>query len=108
MRLMVTDMEFATNSNGTSIGIMARVFIENRTTTTTRTLVAMIGGGGPAGQGGTASPVTGFSVSAGGRIVADALATSQAGYPTTFYTYPQNGTQGYHTILLRGYVVAEE
>ena len=107
VRLMVTDVEFATTITA---GVVARLYVENRTTTTTRNLVALVPGASSSSYGGQASPVTGFSVSPAGRIVADAVDHSRPAYPAaTFpqFAYPQN-SGSYHLLLLRGYEVTEE
>jgi hypothetical protein len=110
MRLIVTDVEFASSySNHQGAGMTGRVFIENRTTSTTRTIAALIPPG-TGGQSGKASPGTGFSVSAGGRLVADALYSTGASYTISIsssYGYPQN-VNDHHLFVLRGYLVTEE
>jgi len=109
-RLFITDVDWA-GAGLSSARLMLRVFVENRTTASTRSLVytafALVsttstGSGGTEYGGVNSGIVTGFSVGPNGRIVCDVVGNNQptAAFTTTGTSVP--------TVILRGYVVSEE
>jgi hypothetical protein len=108
-RLVVTEVDWC-GAGITSPRLMLRVFVENKTTSTTRSLVysafawvgAYTGSGGTEYGGVNSGIVTGFSVGPTGRLVCDVVGNSQ---PTVALTV--TGTVN-PTVILRGYLVSEE
>jgi hypothetical protein len=108
-RLFITDVDWA-GAGVSSARLMLRVFVENRTTASTRSLVyaayaqvnTVTGSGGTEYGGVNSGIVTGFSVGPNGRIVCDVVGNNQ---PTVAFT--TTGTSA-PTVILRGYVVSEE
>lgn len=107
--LIVTDVDWAGYCSS-SVQVMLRVWIENRTTASTRNLVytafAIVGNitssGGSQYGGVTSSPVSGFAVGPGGRLVCDVVPHST---PTLAFT--TTGSVG-PTVILRGYLVQDQ
>jgi hypothetical protein len=111
-RMIVTDIEALGQMQSSTESSVLRLFIENRTTSTSRTLAATrycriesdgyVNSGNAMGFGD--APLTGFTLLPSGKLVADL--TSQSTNPTTA-TYPQSTTSSL-TVIVRGYLVSDE
>jgi len=108
-RLIVTDVDWAGQQPFGNAPIL-RIYAENKTTSTTRNVVFMnwcwisTTGGSYASGGGNSNMTTGFSISSGARLTADAaFATAPtASFPASFNNFSYSGL-----IVLRGYVVPD-
>lgn len=96
MRLVVTETECQA---ATSSEHLLRIFIENKATPTTRTLVSVAATEANYGIGTRSSFTTGFSVSSAGRLVADF-----SNFITEAFPDSNINTSG---VVLRGYLVAD-
>lgn len=111
-RMVVTDIEAAGQFSPTSEACVLRVFIENRTTSSSRTLAALrrcsIEGDSSLNSntaiGFEAAPVAGFTLLPSGKLVADLASNSQN--PVTA-TFPQNTTSNV-VVIARGYLAVDE
>lgn len=109
-RLIVTDVQHAGNlSIGVDVGVL-RVFVENRTTTTNRTMAALLYSdtrnfsSNFSAIGSSSGGVGAFVVGPSGRLVADAVGGSAVVATATF---PAN-TASNIVIILRGYLAVDE
>ena len=106
--LIVTDVDWTGLGAASTVQDMLRVWIENRTTSSTRSLVytayAVLGtitGSGSTNYGGVNSgTVTGFAVAPSGRVVCDVV---PHGSPTATFTTTGTGP----VVILRGYLVQD-
>jgi hypothetical protein len=114
-RLVVTDVEWVADSNVNNFTAVLRVFVENKTTSTTRSVVCIrpvasyfqaSSGGTYTPAGGSSGTLTGFSVSSSGRLTADVAAGNgvSAAYPATT---PVGSAANNTLVVLRGYLVPD-
>ena len=108
-RLVITDVEWG-GQQPFGYATLLRIFAENKATPTTRNVVHLgwsyvtTSGGTYAPGGGSYGLLSGFSISSGARLTADAVnaTTPTASYPAANGSFSYSGL-----IVLRGYVVPD-